>query len=623
MIVAAVAMLIPALHPVLIPVVGAPSHLLWFVHVLPVALLSLAFGLPGAAFATGFSAVWVGAGETWFGGGYGTPAPSGTVLALAIAVGLTDLLVGGFALAVRAEQKRRRAVNDMVSAALSTSTDAILLLDQELRVRYANGAAGRLFGAEPARLGGVPFEELLADARAAREAGTLEAAEKQPVEVLARTPDGRNFAAQLGISHVLDAQRRQIACLITMRDHSERLREEQAARRAQALSELGAVVASIAHELNNPLTAVVGFGELLEGESALPRKVRDDVEVMVREARRASGIARQLLNLVRRGDLARQQVDLNDLVRRTLKAQGKVFAAHRIEVSAELAPQLPGVSVVPGEIEQVLVNLLGNAVHEMHSAHGRGKLAATTRAVSGSVEITVSDDGPGVRPEVLGRLFDAFFTTKAVGAGTGLGLSIARRIARDHGGDLTVESTPGSGARFTLRLPVASHAPEARPPARRSAVASEGRGARILIIDDEPAIRESLGRLLAARGFRVASAGDRDEGLTRIEETNPDIVLCDVHLGDASGMELYREAAAAFPRLRDRFVFMTGDVLSAELREFFAATGARYLAKPFEIADVLRELAPVDREPRTPVRESAATQAFISGAARRGSSLTR
>jgi CheY-like chemotaxis protein len=316
----------------------------------------------------------------------------------------------------------------------------------------------------------------------------------------------------------------------------------------------------------------------------------EDVETIAHEARRAAAIARQLLNLVRRSERPRESADLNDLVERTLKARAASFAAHGIQVSFTPAADLPPVSVVRVEIEQVLTNLLANAEQAMHAGRGQGRVRVLTRHVGGSVEAEVADNGPGIAPDHLAKLFEAFFTTKPVGIGTGLGLSIARRIARDHGGDLLAASAEGQGATFTLCLPAAVAAGTAAPQPRVTPHPSKAPGKRVLVVDDEPAVRQSVARILGGRGIEAVAAADAEAALGQLGRGPFDLVFCDVHLGERSGVELYQTAIQRQPDLQGRFVFMTGDVLSLDLQEFFASTGSRHLTKPFELIELLEHV---------------------------------
>jgi PAS domain S-box-containing protein len=581
---------LPALHPMLRPTVGVPSHLLWFAHVLPIALISYVFGFRGALVAVTLSTLGVAAGERLFGAGYGHGADDTTIVALSVAVGLSGALIAAFALAVRAEQAQRRDLRRQFGAALDASPEAVVLLDADRRIQYANAAARRAFGVQLGELAGTGFERLIATGPADERSPLFDATDGRPVAVVARTAAGRPFAAELSVSAARDASGLATSYLVALRDQSEKLVAEQAQRRTQTLSELGAVVAGIAHELNNPLTGLLSYAEVVREEPDLPASVREDVDVLYHEAQRAAGIARQLLRLVRLGEGTREIVEVNSLVQQALRPRAASFAAHGIHVRCSLADVLLRISAAAGEIEQVLANLLGNAEHAMHRAHAGGQLTASTRLSDGFVEITVSDDGPGIPLEHMPRLFDAFFTTKPVGSGTGLGLSIARRIARDHGGDLVATSTPGQGAAFTLRLPEARTTFVTTKGADAAVVPSTGGAMRLLIIDDEPSIRHAFERLLTRRGYRVATAATLGDAEAALALGTFDLVFCDLHLGGASGLDFYRAVVSRMPALAKRFIFMSGDVMSQELRDVVAQTGARYLLKPLDSSALVQEI---------------------------------
>ncbi len=463
---------VPALHPLLLPVVGVPSHLMWFAHVLPVGLLTYAFGARGAAVSLATSVVTVALGERLFGAGYGRPADLATVIALAVAVVASSALVAAFALLVRAAERRRQ-------------------------------------------------------------------------------------------------------CL------------EEEARRGRTLAEIGTVVASIAHELNNPLAAVTAYADVIRS-AEVPESLRADIDVMAHEAERAGKIARQLLRMARRDEQPRGVVRVDSVVERALRARAPSLAQHRITVRVKLAENLPAVPGVADEIEQVVLNLLTNAEHAMHEAHGQGVLSVVTRLESDWVVLAVTDDGPGVRADDLPRLFDAFFTTKSVGVGTGLGLSIARRIARAHGGDLAVASHPDRGATFTLTLR-ADHA--SRDAAVAPPIAPILVPLRVLVIDDEPSIRSALERLLRRQGHVARTAGGPLEALAAVSQERFDAVFCDVHLGEGSAAALYHDAVRLDATLAGRFVFSSGAALAPELCRLVEDSGSLHLAKPFETRDLLAALA--------------------------------
>jgi two-component system NtrC family sensor kinase len=200
----------------------------------------------------------------------------------------------------------------------------------------------------------------------------------------------------------------------------------------------------------------------------------------------------------------------------------------------------------------------------------------------------VSDDGPGLAPEIRTKIFDAFFTTKPVGEGTGLGLAVAYNIVKDHGGRIRVESEPGCGTSFIVDLPVSATAepppaPSPAPPPKEAL-----RGASVLVVEDEQALASAMGEALQDAGLKVDIAGDGEEALARIRKGSYDAVICDLKMPRVSGMVIYRAIAAATPSLARRVIFVTGDAAATDAERFLAETGCRSLIKPFRIGDLLR-----------------------------------
>lgn len=232
---------------------------------------------------------------------------------------------------------------------------------------------------------------------------------------------------------------------------------------AERLAAIDYALSSVAHELNNPLTSIIGWAERIS-EAPLSDSVRHGTPLILREAQRAARIVRNLLTLSRKRPSTRTRADLNVIVRETLALRAHDQRRLRITVTAALTPVLPSVLVDSHQIQQVLLNLMINAEQAMSSAHGRGALTIRSSydGADRRVVLEVSDDGPGVPPEVADRIFDPFFTTKAAGEGTGLGLTVAHAIVLDHGGEIVLRPRPGGGAVFTVTLPIANAAPERR-----------------------------------------------------------------------------------------------------------------------------------------------------------------
>jgi CheY-like chemotaxis protein len=228
----------------------------------------------------------------------------------------------------------------------------------------------------------------------------------------------------------------------------------------------------------------------------------------------------------------------------------------------------------------------------MLSANGRGTLVVRTwhDLERESLVLEVNDDGPGVPDDVQTKIFDPFFTTKDVGKGTGLGLTVAYAIIQEHGGRITVRSSPDTGASFFVELPARPEVQRPAQPARpvRAATSAANRGAAVLVVEDEPALAAAVAEALTDAGFSVDRAGDGEDALARIEDRPYDLVICDLKMPRMDGMAFYRAIATTSPALARRVIFVTGDVVGTDAERFLDESGCRWLAKPFRLGDLLR-----------------------------------
>jgi signal transduction histidine kinase len=234
---------------------------------------------------------------------------------------------------------------------------------------------------------------------------------------------------------------------------TERRRVEEQLIITDRLASIGELASGIAHELNNPLTSVIGFSQLLLGRD-IPDDIREDVKVIYSEAQRAAEVMKNLLIFARRHAPVKQLVNMNSIVEKVLAIRAYEQGVDNIQVITHLAPDLPETMADYFQLHQVFLNIIINAEHFMLEAHKRGTLIITTQRVSNTIKASFTDDGPGVAKENLGHLFDPFFTTKEVGKGTGLGLSICHGIITEHSGRIYAESELGKGATFVVELPI-------------------------------------------------------------------------------------------------------------------------------------------------------------------------
>jgi two-component system NtrC family sensor kinase len=369
---------------------------------------------------------------------------------------------------------------------------------------------------------------------------------------------------------------------------------------------VGLLVAGIAHEVNNPLAAIAAFSQLLRTDPRLPDDLRREAQLLVEEVERTRRVVQNFLDFARRRPPERHATDLRLLVDSVLDLQSYEIRSHAIDVEVDIEPDVPSVPVDRSQMQQVLLNLTMNAIQAIASTgrHGRLRIHAslTRRGVERVVALAVSDDGPGIPNELLGRVFAPFFTTRAEGAGTGLGLPVSVDIVAAHGGRLRHEpNATRRGATFVIELPLA----EVVAGADVSAAAPEGatidaintrpaaRSARILVVDDEPSIRRFVFQALQHAGFEPVLATSGPEAIDVVRNAAVDAILCDHRMAQMSGMDVYEALVAIRPELRDRFVFMSGDILDHDLRRFVEDHHAALIAKPFDLASVGRTVRDV------------------------------
>jgi two-component system, NtrC family, sensor kinase len=335
-------------------------------------------------------------------------------------------------------------------------SDGYALL-QDDRLVYANTCLGQMFGEPPAALLGRSLASLLAPDEVPADApcGDLHGwLPGSPWRTCVRRADGSVLPVELVLKPIdLEGQP---AAAVTCRDLSYQAKLETQLVQAAKLSAVGQLVAGVAHELNNPLTTIKGYAQLLPGEGVSPA-VAADLKRVEDAADRCRRIVGDLLAFARRYEPERDDTDLNDLLQRTLALRSYELDVRDIKLVWDLDPELPCISVDTHRLQQVILNLVFNAEQAiMSKEEPKGVITIRTRhnAEAGWGRFQVVDDGPGIHPEHMERIFEAFFTTKEVGVGTGLGLSISRGIVQDHGGRIRAESTPGAGATFTVELPM-------------------------------------------------------------------------------------------------------------------------------------------------------------------------
>jgi PAS domain S-box-containing protein len=403
-----------------------------------------------------------------------------------------------------------------------------------------------------------------------------------------------------------DETGRIIGVIASARDITEQQRLQQQLIQSERLAAMGQMIAGVAHELNNPLTAILGVTELLRDQSTDERKSRQ-LDLAHRQARRAAHIVQSLLVFSRPSTPRSTLLHLPDLVLRTLQLHEHSLHSNHIQVDVSARHDLPTVQGDSNQLTQVFLNLIVNAEQAINEVRDHGTLRIRLGVVADRVLITFQDDGVGIRRELLPRIFDPFFTTKRPGRGTGLGLSICLAIIREHNGDISAQPLPDGGSVFTVSLPVCTESIAVINPVAptKTSVVEISDAAnvslarkKILVVDDEESILELVTDSLSARGCHVDCASSSDHALELANRNIYDVVLCDLNLESGGG------AIVSGFKLRDRivedavirgiiqphFIFMTGDLVDAAIADQGGSETGKFLQKPFRIVEMLELL---------------------------------
>jgi signal transduction histidine kinase len=364
---------------------------------------------------------------------------------------------------------------------------------------------------------------------------------------------------------------------------------QQQLLRAAKLSALGQLVAGVAHEVNNPLTSILGFSDVLLSRRDLDPRLRPQVETIRAEALRLKNVVSNLTGFSQQTRPRVSRFDLRTLLERLADLRAYQLQSGRIRLEIVVPATPLRVEGDADQLLQALFSIVLNAEQAIKAVREQGVIRIEANEEDGRCRVNISDDGIGMDAVTLKRIFEPFFTTRAAGQGTGMGLAVARGIVEQHGGEISAESSPGRGSTFRLTLPAA--APLAQPLARphqplaergTPAAAGETTG-RVLLVDDEPGILDLATHALAARGWQCTAVKDAAALPGAMEGLEFDIVLCDLRMPGASGLEVLRMLRRERPELARRFILMTGDPseMAADAAEF---ASIELLRKPFTLA---------------------------------------
>lgn len=370
----------------------------------------------------------------------------------------------------------------------------------------------------------------------------------------------------------------------TRRAYEDLRRTQEQLLQSEKMAAVGQLISGVAHELNNPLTAILGYSQLLEGNPELGTRASEHVAKLGRQAQRTHRIVQNLLSFARQNKPERQLIDINRVIEDTLTLREYDMKLNNIQIQRSLSP-IPLTSADIHQLQQVFLNIINNACDAITEDSRAGTIKVRSWHDRESIFVEFSDDGPGLKEP--SRVFDPFYTTKAVGKGTGLGLSICYGIVKEHGGEIVAENPPMRGAMFRIRLPVLGQT-DAKVVTGRQAQALP-RDCRILLVDDEQVVLDLEREVLRENDFHVVAVRSGHEAIERLRREKPDLVVADLKMpGEIAGRELYEWICRNEPGLKSKVVFTLSDPADETVRELLQATGNPYVVKPFPIEEFLK-----------------------------------
>jgi two-component system NtrC family sensor kinase len=396
----------------------------------------------------------------------------------------------------------------------------------------------------------------------------------------------------------------------TCRAYEDLRRTQEQLLQSEKMSAVGQLISGVAHELNNPLTAILGYAQLLES-LGLDERASDYVAKLYKQAQRTQRVVQNLLSFARQRKPERQNVDLRRVLDETLALREYDMKVNNIALDRDIPEDLPSVVGDPHQLEQVFLNIINNALDAMIEGSGKRVLKITIAKKEAFVCVEFADTGPGIKG--INRIFDPFYTTKSIGKGTGLGLSICYGIVKEHNGDIVARNREEGGAALEVRLPASEKAPVAETvaPVRRKSVLA----GRILLVEDEEAVLEFEREVLIGAGADVTTAATVDGMREQLRKDAFDVIVMNGRMpGSGSVQEICRRIAADHAGMERKLLLTFASVTDAETRAFLHEHDVQSLAKPFEVADLIAQVRTVMQKQDKPALPDQEVKSLSAGA---------
>ena len=490
---------------------------------------------------------------------------------------------------IKREEEELKKTKDKLRLIYDGIQDHVLLVDYDRRIMEANRHFMRAFGADEQMILGKDVCAFFGMGEPRDGCPVKKAIDAAvPFEVEITAPNGK--VLMWHTFPLIAAGGAQKMAVVYIKDVTNERMLTQKLMQSDKLSSLGELVSGVAHELNNPLTGIMCFTELMMMEAGEGTQIRDRLSKVYDASHRCKKIIDNLLTFARWKKPEKKYDDINRVLKGIVDLRAYQLKVDDIALTLDLDERLPFTMLDEHQIHQVILNLINNARDAIMDAGRHGTIKIRTRRGALNIVITVEDNGRGMTSEVASRIFDPFFTTKPVGRGTGLGLSISYGIINEHGGNIRVASTLEAGTTFIIELPITENttgggeADKTKPSSDTARQTEVGdRALKALILDDEAIILDLLNDTLKQAGFVVDRCSSGEDALTRIAAVNYDIIISDIKMPGMDGKRFYHETGKIKPELLNRFIFITGDGVNKDTQEFLKGTQNAFLKKPFTI----------------------------------------
>lgn len=503
-------------------------------------------------------------------------------------------------------QRQRAESAGFLESVVFASPLAILTLDDKGHISLWNPAAEAMLSVPASAALGQPVGAVLPGSpdndAAVTLLRTLAGERLEDEEIRISRPNAPELYLSASGAPITPGDGPPAGAVVVLHDVTERRRAEQMEeqlRHADRTALVGQLTASVAHELANPLQAIVSLTSLLSDapSSISSTAARSEIKAIEEQAERATAIIRDLLTFSRRQAGTAETIDVNAVVRHVVETRMYHARTSGTSLRLDLYEGDIHASLVRVHLEQVLLNLIVNAEQALERNEEPGRITVRTHRERGWARIEVEDNGPGLAEADVERVFEPFFTTKEQGEGTGLGLSVSRQIIESSNGTITTTNHARGGALFTIRLPLLKTEPrdvplaESPPSIPNEEAPALPPGTRVLLVEDEDIFRTTLATRLRIRGCRTSEARNGAEALEQLSSKSFDAIVLDIRMPGLDGPMLWEILGEIAPETRSRVLFMTGDALAPDTRRFLESTGRPYITKPFTGADLEHALA--------------------------------